>query len=181
MFVIFRGETKLEAVRVELMFGKSKHSIRRTARFALRVGSFIYQKPRASWLLIRMASWVGLLTVLSRILPLPRVLKLMQPRRRITPGLHVGDAETRDGLAQLLDMLLRTEFLCFTPTCWKRAPILQRYLALRDIESQVVFGVRKEDDNRFKGHAWLEANGEPLLEKESPNYIKTFTFPSSLL
>lgn len=181
MFIIFRGETKPEAVRTEQMLSKSKQSIRRAGSLALRVSSFIYHKPGASWLLIRMASWVGMLTVLIRILPLPRMLKLMQPRRRVTPCPNIGDAETQDGLAQLLDMLLRTEFLCFTPTCWKRAPILQRYLALRNIESQVVFGVRREEDNRLKGHAWLEVNGEPLLEKESPDYIKIFTFPSSIL
>lgn len=162
------------------MPGRIKHNIQRTARLTARVGSFIFRKPGAAWLLMRMSVDVALLTALSRILPLPRVMKLIQPRsRRITHHPRIGEAETQDDLAQLLDMLLRTEFLCFTPTCWKRALILQRYLALKDIESHVVFGVRKEDD-RLRGHAWLEANGQPLFEKESPAYIKTFTFPSSV-
>lgn len=161
------------------MAEKIKLSIQRSARLMVRAGSFVYRRPGAAWLLTRMGVCVALLTALSRFLPLPRVVKLIRPRRRRHHRrTNQPEAETQAWLAQLLDMLLRTEFLCFTPTCWKRALVLQRYLALREIDSEVVFGVRKEGGAKLAGHAWLEANGQPLFEKEWPDYTKTFTFSS---
>jgi hypothetical protein len=162
------------------MSGEIKHNLRRTAQLAFRGGSFIYRKPGASWLLIRMAGWVGLLTMLIRIWPLPRVLKFIQPRRRVSRRPDIEATATQEALAHLLDMLLHTEFLCFTPTCWKRALILQRYLALRGIESRVNFGMRKELDGTMSGHAWLERLGQPILETSIPNYKVTLSFPSKL-
>ena len=158
----------------------AQHSIQRAAQLALRASSFVWHRPGDAWLLARMAGWVGLVTVLGRMLTLPNVAKVMRPgRRRVVPHYKGENAAVREDLAGLLDMLLRTKFLCFTPICWKRALVLQRYLALSSIESEVVFGVRKEKDNRLIGHAWLEANGQPLLESDPPDYIKTFTFPFS--
>jgi hypothetical protein len=81
-------------------------------------------------------------------------------------------------VAQLLDALLGLNFLCFTPTCWKRAAVLHRQLALRGRETRVVFGVRREGGDPLAGHAWLEANGEPLFEKLLPEYAVTYCFPS---
>ncbi|HEV7701085.1 MAG TPA: lasso peptide biosynthesis B2 protein [Pyrinomonadaceae bacterium] len=159
----------------------AKHSIQQAWQLALLTSGFIYHRPGSAFLLIRMAGWVGLVTVLSRLLTLPRVAQVMRLGRRGVTSRNKGDnIAARDDLAGLLDMLLRTKFLCFTPTCWKRALVLQRYLALSSIESEVVFGVRKEKDNRLIGHAWLEANGQPLLESDPPDYVKTFTFPFSV-
>ena len=91
----------------------------------------------------------------------------------------VGDAEKIQAeLARLLDLLLAADFWVFTPTCWKRAPVLHRFLALRGIPTRVVFGVRREDRNALDGHAWLEAEGKPLLESTSPNYTVTFSHPN---
>jgi hypothetical protein len=56
--------------------------------------------------------------------------------------------------------------------------VLYRYLALHGIETRVVFGVRKEDEGLLAGHAWLEADGQPLLEAKSPDYSITYSFPA---
>ena len=88
-------------------------------------------------------------------------------------------AAVQERLARLLDSVLAANFWVFTPTCWKRAPVLHRYLALSGIETRVLFGVRRDGvvGDALSGHAWLEAGGEPLLEKTPPDYKVTYSFP----
>jgi hypothetical protein len=141
-----------------------------------RAFSFAAREPRATLLLLRMAAWVAALTLLMKFLPLPGVLKVLTPRAR--PA-HTGDDEKiQKELARLLDLLLATDFWIFTPTCWKRAPVLHRFLALRGINTRIVFGVRREEPRVLDGHAWLEAGGKPLLEATAPNYTVTFSYPN---
>jgi hypothetical protein len=141
----------------------------RAARFALR-------EPGSAFLLVRMAAWVVALTCLARTLPLPRVMRIMTPLTRRTPVANPTEVQRR--LARLLDLLLATNTFVFTPTCWKRAPVLYRFLALKGIESRILFGVRRDGERLFDGHAWLEVGGEPLLEAHPPAYTVTFSFPS---
>ena len=150
--------------------------IRRGARLGLRALAFGLRKPGEAWLLVRMAAWVVLLSLAVKVLPLPRVLKLMTPRRRARPT-RDDPAEVQARLAESLDMLLRTDFWVFTPTCWKRAPVLYRYLALRGVETRVVFGMRKEGEGAVAGHAWLESEGAPVEELSAPAYAVTYVFP----
>ncbi len=56
--------------------------------------------------------------------------------------------------------------------------MLHRYLALNGISTRIQFGVRKEANGRVDGHAWLESNGEVILESAEPRYAVTYTFPS---
>lgn len=141
-----------------------------------RAVHFIRHRPGEAFLLLRMAAWVALLSVLIKFLPLPRVLSLIaSPARGRRPK---NFTLTQQRLAQLVDALLGLNFLCFTPTCWKRAPVLYRYLALSGIETRIVFGVRKGQDALLAGHAWLEADGRPLLETSPPQYTTTYSFPA---
>ena len=112
----------------------------------------------------------------DEVLPLPDALKFLTPRARHA---HAVDSEKiQVELARLLDLLLATDFWIFTPTCWKRAPVLHRFLALRGIRTRIVFGVRREDRQALDGHAWLEAEGRPLLEAVAPDYTVTFSYPN---
>ena len=141
-----------------------------------RIGQFFKDRPGEAFLVVRMAMWVVLLSCLIRFFPLPRVLSLIAvPVRRRRP--HHGKI-TQQRLAQLVDALLGLNVLCFTPTCWKRAPVLHRYLALNGIETRIIFGLRKEQESILAGHAWLEAEGRPLLEASTPHYIQTYAFPA---
>ena len=123
-----------------------------------------------------MAAWVVLLSVLIKFSPLPRVLSLIAIPTRAQKPEHRRITQQR--LAQLIDALLGLNVLCFTPTCWKRAPVLHRYLALNGIETRIIFGLRKEQESILAGHAWLEADGRPLLESSPPRYIQTYSFPA---
>ncbi|HEX8131616.1 MAG TPA: lasso peptide biosynthesis B2 protein [Pyrinomonadaceae bacterium] len=141
-----------------------------------RTVHYIGSKPGEAFLLVRMAAWVALLSLLIKILPLPRVLSLVAAKRR--EGRTQRSRMTQQRLGQLIDALLGMNVLCFTPTCWKRAPVLHRYLALHGIETRIVFGVRKEKESLLAGHAWLEADGHPLLEASPPRYTPTYSFPA---
>ncbi len=142
-----------------------------------RAARLLWSEPGSALLALRMGAWVVALSLLIRILPLPRAMRLVAPRR---PGTKSGDpARVQARLATLLDSVLGADFWVFTPTCWKRAPVLHRYLALRGIETRVLFGVRREGDgDKLSGHAWLEAGGEPLLEATPPDYKVTYSFPA---
>jgi hypothetical protein len=138
---------------------------------------FIVYRPGEAFLLLRMAAWVALLSFLIKLMPLPRVLSLIAgtAARGAKPR---NPRMTQQRLAQLVDALLGIDVLCFTPTCWKRAPVLHRYLALYGIKTRIVFGVRKENGTQLAGHAWLEADGRPLLEASPPQYTPTYSFPA---
>jgi hypothetical protein len=143
-----------------------------------RAARLLLTEPGSALLAVRMGAWVVAVSLLMRLVPLPRAMRLVAPRR---PGRKADDAaQVQTRLASLLDSLLAADFWVFTPTCWKRAPVLHRYLALNGIETRVLFGVRRDGNggDALSGHAWLEADGEPLLEKTPPDYKVTYSFPA---
>src|SRR5205814_2237884 len=148
----------------------------RYARLPARAARLTLGEPGAALLALSMACWVAALSLFVKLMPLPRALKLVAPRARGARAV-ADPAEVQESLARLLDSVLAADFLFLTPTCWKRAPVLHRYLALEGIETRVVFGVRREGEDVLSGHAWLEAGGEPLLETTPPDYKVTFSFP----
>lgn len=149
--------------------------IGRAARLGANACGLLARRPAKVMLAARMAFWVVALSALARLLPLPRVMRLMTPLRR-TPAAPENPERVQERVAETLDAILRADIWVFTPTCWKRAPVLYRYLLLEGIPTRVVFGMRKEDGG-VAGHAWLEREGRPLLEKTAPAYAVTFVFP----
>jgi hypothetical protein len=141
-----------------------------------RAARMLVREPTSALLIIRMAGWVIVLSVMLRFVSIPRALGIVQPRR-IRAKRPVDEVPVQRRLAGLLDSLLSTDVLTFTPTCWKRAAILYRFLALNGIESRVLFGVKVEHGGELKGHAWLEAEGKPILEHGIPDYTVTYSFP----
>jgi hypothetical protein len=132
--------------------------------------------PGESFLILRMAMWVSVLSVVVKLRPLPHALKLVAASPK--PVTAEPQQETMARLARAMDSLLRTELLIFKPSCWKRAAVLHRYLTLNGIDSRIVFGVRRGPQGKVDGHAWLEAAGAPILEATAPNYKVTYAFPS---
>jgi hypothetical protein len=147
----------------------------RTAALASRVARFVVREPGSALLALRMSVWVAALSLLVKVLPLPRALGLVAPSR-LGPSTRDSE-EAQAALARLLDSVLAADFWVFTPTCWKRAPVLHRYLAQRGIETRIIFGVRRDGEDVLSGHAWLERGGEPLLETDAPDYRVTYSFP----
>lgn len=157
-----------------------KRQLVRYAALPARAARFALSEPSSALLAARMAAWVVVLSLLVRLLPLPRALSLVEPRRSRLYARRAsrdGRDDVQERLARILDSLLAADLWVFTPTCWKRAPVLRRYLALSGIETRILFGLRRDGREATAGHAWLEADGVPLLESTPPDYKVTYSYP----
>jgi hypothetical protein len=134
------------------------------------------REPERAWLMARMAVWVTILSTLVKFVPLSRALQMVSTATRGNPELSKDQIEK---LSIAIDALLEKNVLMFKPSCWKRATVLHRYLALRGVSTSIVFGVLKDPGGELKGHAWLEQDDQPLLEPPGPAYKVTYRFPSS--
>jgi hypothetical protein len=150
--------------------------LRKTSGLIYRAGRKFLRQPGDALLLCRMAWWVVVLSIAARRHPLPRALEVVAGRRRDRPAL--GDPATQERLARSIDLLLSADVWMFKPICWKRAAVLHRYLARSGTQTRIIFGVRNDRSGNVTGHAWLEAEGKPILEKEPPDYVATYRFPS---
>lgn len=134
---------------------------------------FFRTEPDNILLLLRMGAWVILLSLLLKFCSLQRALQIITPR-----GTSQQHTTSPTQLANLLDRVLRLNFLVFTPTCWKRAIVLHRFLTLSGFTTRIVFGVQRDSEKKLAGHAWLEHQGEPFLEAQPPDYLTTYSFPA---
>ena len=146
--------------------------ITKTIRLFSRATRKFATRPDEAWLLLRMAWWVVVLSVTARCYSLPRALAIVAGDQKHSPG-----PANREELARAIDLLLSADFLMFTPVCWKRAAVLHRYLSRNGTKTRIIFGVRNESDGKVDGHAWLEADGQPILESTPPDYVVTYSFP----
>jgi len=137
-------------------------------------GRKVARRPGEAWLLCRMAWWVTVLSVTARWVSLPRALQIVAGN-----GNSHHAQTTQEDLARVMDQLLSADVLVFKPICWKRAAVLHRYLSRNGIDTRIIFGVRNEAGGKVAGHAWLESKGKPILESTPPEYIVTYSFPSS--
>ena len=135
----------------------------------------IVLEPRESALRTRMALWVVLVSVLAPLTSLQRA------QRIVAFGIRSRTSEDRSHtpaqLGRAIDSLLSIDLFVFRRSCWKRAMVLHRFLALEGIESRINFGLRKNPDGTVDGHAWLEHQARPFLEQEVGNYSVTFCLP----
>lgn len=107
----------------------------------------------------RMLAWAGVLPVLKRVLPLPRLVALMSPRHR-----GKADAKRAETVVTLARWVYRTRAL--RDNCLERSLITYRYLPAAEGDSLLVLGVRKGDDGP-PGHAWLTLDGQPVHDSAS--------------
>jgi hypothetical protein len=136
----------------------------------------ILTRPRRALLLLRMAGWTAIFSFAVKPFSLPRALHLVSVSPAAGP---VAGAAEQQEFVSAVDALLGLNILCFKPICWKRAAILHRYLGLNGINTTINFGLRKGSAGPLTGHAWLEADGCPVFETETPDYAVTYVFPSS--
>jgi hypothetical protein len=128
--------------------------------------------PRSLLLSARMSAWIVVISAASRIVSLPAMFRLAETRRRWAPAALLPAEE----IARRIDRMFHAG-LVKDGSCWKRAAVLRRYLLLNGIETDVVFGVREQSSGELTGHAWLEREGAPFLERETPDYVVTFRHP----
>lgn len=152
-------------------------SINKTFNFTRRATRKLLSDPAEAWLVCRMAWWVSVLSVATRCFSLPRALAIVAGPEKNQPREINPDVQER--LARSIDQLLSADVFVFKPICWKRAAVLHRYLSRNGIATRIIFGVRNEAGGKVAGHAWLEANGGPILESTPPEYVVTYRFPST--
>jgi hypothetical protein len=152
--------------RVSERLQRFKRNVAAAARLALR-------DPRSLFLSARMAAWVVLVSIVGPRVSLKSLFRLTETRRRWRRPDLLPPEEIARGIDRILGAGLVTD-----GPCWKRSAVLRRYLQLSGIETEVVFGVRRESGRDLEGHAWLERDGVPYLERESPQqYTITFRYP----
>jgi hypothetical protein len=140
----------------------------------------IVVNPRAAVLHARMALWVVAISLLARLTSLTRVQEIVAFRvgsSFVESRTVVNGSETMARLGRAIDRVLGIDLFVFRRSCWKRAMVLHRFLALNGIESHINFGLQKGSAGNVSGHAWLEHQGQPLLEDDAASYAVTFTLP----
>jgi hypothetical protein len=146
----------------------------RMAHAVGRAGRLLVRNPGDAALSARMALWVVLVSILARLMPLPQAHRVVAARVRGARRHSSNVAAAR--LAQAIDRVLRLDLFLFKRSCWRRALVLHRFLALHGIESRINFGLKK-GGGALHGHAWLERDGQPFLEDDAAGYVVTFSLP----
>lgn len=121
------------------------------------------------------AFWVRIYApLLIHTRPLPEVLRRLDRSRRSGGAAGPLDPRTLPAVERAVAALR-----VIPNTCLYRA--LARYNVLSGLQEGVrfVMGVRKQDNGKLIGHAWLEREGQPLGETLDPRLVVTFTYPSS--
>jgi hypothetical protein len=152
------------------------NSLTKITRLTYHAGRKIVLHPSEALLLCRMAWWVLVLSIAARRYSLPRALEIVAVRQ--PPRSPSIDPATHERFARAIDLLLSADIWIFKPICWKRAAVLHRYLARNGIPTRIIFGVRNDpSEGEVTGHAWLESEGQPILETTLPEYVATYKFP----
>jgi hypothetical protein len=140
----------------------------------------IVVNPSEAVLQARMAIWIIAVSLLARLTSLTHVQKIVAFRVRSTTVQSTSVEDRSETMAQLgraIDRVLGIDLFVFRRSCWKRAMVLHRFLALNGIESHINFGLQKGNIGNVSGHAWLEHEGRPLLEDDAASYTVTFSLP----
>ena len=151
-----------------------KAKTEKSKRLALAVVRKSVRHPKELFLMMRMAWWIGVVSVMAQLWSLPKALEFVSGKD-IDGDPDGTDLEKR--LANTLDQLLSADVAFLKPKCWKRAAVLRRYLSKNGIPTTIVFGVRRDTQGLLDGHAWLEFEGEPILERSRPEYVVTYRYP----
>jgi len=129
----------------------------------------IFKSPSDVWLLIRIVSWALVLPILKRIVPLKSLARFMW-----VPAKNERTQEQEKKIATLVRWLYR--FVFPQKTCLERSLLLYRFLSRINSDPRLVTGMRRAEDQSWKGHAWILVGGKPFEESEtSVEDFQTFT------
>jgi hypothetical protein len=124
------------------------------------------------WLFIRIGIWIGLVSILLRLISLPGLMKILSPQK-------ISNKKwPRDKLVNFSSFWLGREAAFFQRSCLKRSLVLYRYLNMQSDRAQFLIGVRKED-GELKGHSWIAIDGEPLFQNDDISYRLIYSYPES--
>jgi hypothetical protein len=144
-------------------------------RLPARIAGALFRDPVRVLLMSRMALAYASVSVLARLLPLPKAFALISPRLARDEG-----PEGRAGaVVNAVDTLLTARIPLIHPQCWRRAAVLHRFLRHEGLDTRIIFGVRMDGARTVEAHAWLEREGQPFAEAgATASYQRVFEFPS---
>ncbi len=122
------------------------------------------------WLFIRVGFWLAAVSILLRLIPLPRLLRLLTPARAN------GRKWPREKLVNFCSFWLGREAAFFSRSCLKRSLVLYRYLNLQAEPARFLIGVRQEDQ-KLCGHAWILIQGKKIFPDEDLSYRIIYAYP----
>ena len=139
-------------------------SLRRGSRRATRALALAVRAPSDGWLAARMLAWRMILPALKYLVPLPRLVDLMNARPR---GARRPAREQRVATLaeQVFDRRRSSE------DCLELSLVTYRYLAAAGADPRLVIAIRK-DGRLARGHAWVTVDGVPV--HDSPALLDDF-------
>jgi hypothetical protein len=123
-------------------------------RNARRVPTVV-RTPAHVWLTVRMAAWSLVLPVLKRLLPLPRLARLMW-----SDGRGHSSGEDHERVVTLARWICSARVGRGRDNCLDRAFLTYRFLAMASANPRLVVGMRSGE--RVAGHAWVTLNGRTV-------------------
>jgi hypothetical protein len=117
-----------------------------------------------------MLFWRVSLPFLKFIVPLPALARFMASDR-ISDGRGRNERE----LVVLRQILIYGGRLFVSPNCFERSLLVFRILSHAGASPNLVVGVSRRDAG-IAGHAWVEVDGRPVRDCETPSYQRVATF-----
>jgi hypothetical protein len=113
--------------------------------------------PSDAWLLGRILGWSLVLPIAKRTLPLPRLLRLMRPRKHTAER----DPEREAAIASLAAWVFKTRPPRARDNCLERGLVAYRYLSRAGASPELVVGVAKGTEG-VHGHVWVTVDGRAV-------------------
>lgn len=141
------------------------------------------------WLFTQIFLLVTVLPFLLKCLSLPRVMKMLAPRR-LKAYQYLDMEKSKDRIVKFTDYILRHNFWMDKNTCLKRSLVLYHFFRKLGINVHICFGVRYNErlsdrgaKKWLEGHAWLLYHGDIFLERNAEvtkTYTMTYCFPNKM-
>jgi hypothetical protein len=127
------------------------------------------------WFLTRVAALCTCLPALLRLLPLPRLLHLLDPTHPESPTTSMGPLRHQ---VWLVHGLLNHNRGILGHSCLRRSLVLFRSLRRVGYPVAIVFGI-SHGDGGLEGHAWLELENHPVAEPKGKvdSFRAIYRFP----
>ena len=122
--------------------------------------------PRDAWLALRMLAWAGSLPILKRVLPLPRLVRLLARPREAA---RKPEREWR--IAALSRRVFRTRSALHADNCLERSLVAYRYLGAAGAHPQLVVGASPGET--VHGHVWVTVDGSAI--HDAPHELAAWT------
>ena len=141
------------------------------------------------WLFTQIFLLVTVLPFLLKFMSLPRVMKMLAPRR-LKACQHLDMEKSKDKIVKFTDYILKHNFWTNKNTCLRRSLVLYHFLRKLGINVHICFGVSyneklsdREAKKKLEGHAWLLYHGDIFLERNAEitkTYKQTYCFPDKM-